>query len=330
MEEQYQLIKFEGMDINLFFAEGNPHINLNDILKAANSKKSILNWMRSRQTLEFLSSWEKRNNPNFKPVDFDTFGKKGKANLFRMTPKQWAELTNAIGISSKSGNLGGTYAHRYIAQRFAAWVDSDFELALTEKLDELLKVEQKVNSHELVSHDQVIYLLELIQVFKYVVNQEAIEKAHKEIYAANTKSKSPFAEYNDWRNEVLKLEPKKVDERLIAYCNEKNIAATKEMLNRPKKNKLLFYDKPQTVINAVWDFLKVANNGNVDTLLSLVDRMVRATTIEVYHENKDDLFRGKEDLKEFNNFHITILDNPKLIAAQKQLNIKPRKIKQLN
>ena len=81
--------------------------------------QEIQNWLRSRNTIEFLGIWERLNNPDFKPIEFDGFKNQARLNSFVLTPKQWIEKTNAIGIVSKAGRYGGTYAHKDIAFEFA-------------------------------------------------------------------------------------------------------------------------------------------------------------------------------------------------------------------
>ena len=88
----------------------------------------IKNWMRSRETLEFLGLWESLHNLNFKPVEFDGFRKQAGLNAFTMSPTKWIEGVNAVGIVSKSGRYGGTYAHSDIAFEFASWVSAEFKL----------------------------------------------------------------------------------------------------------------------------------------------------------------------------------------------------------
>ena len=82
----------------------------------------IQNWMRTRSAIEFLGLWEQLNNPNFKSIEFDAFRNESGSNSFTLTPKKWIESTKAIGIISKSGRYGGTYAHKDIAFEFASWI----------------------------------------------------------------------------------------------------------------------------------------------------------------------------------------------------------------
>jgi len=84
--------------------------------------------MRSRSTIEFLGLWEQFNNPYFKLVEFDQFKNEAGSNSFVLSPQKWIESTNAIGITSKSGRYGGTFAHKDIAFEFASWVSPEFKL----------------------------------------------------------------------------------------------------------------------------------------------------------------------------------------------------------
>ncbi|MDD3746980.1 MAG: KilA-N domain-containing protein [Anaerostipes sp.] len=107
------------------------YISLTDIARYKNPdepKDVIKNWMRSRSTLEFLGLWEQLNNPNFKGVDFDPFIKDAGSNSFTMSPQRWIKTLNAIGIISRVGKNGGTFAHSDIAFEFASWVSPEFKL----------------------------------------------------------------------------------------------------------------------------------------------------------------------------------------------------------
>lgn len=103
----------------------------------------IRNWLRNRNTVEFLGIWEHLNNPGFKPVEFDGFRKLAGLNSFTLTPKQWIEKTGAIGIISKAGRYGGTYAHKDIAFEFASWVSVEFKLYLIKEFQRLKEEERK-------------------------------------------------------------------------------------------------------------------------------------------------------------------------------------------
>jgi hypothetical protein len=103
----------------------------------------IRNWIRNRNTIEFLGIWEHLNNPDFKPVEFDGFRKVAGLHSFTLTPKQWIEKTSAIGLISKPGRYGGTYAHKDIAYEFASWISVEFKLYLIKEFQRLKDNERK-------------------------------------------------------------------------------------------------------------------------------------------------------------------------------------------
>lgn len=99
--------------------------------------------MRKRNTIELLGIWEYLHNPSFNPVAFDGFRKEAGLNSFVMTPRKWIGSVNAIGIISKPGRYGGTYAHRDIALEFASWISIEFKLYLLKEFQRLKEEEQK-------------------------------------------------------------------------------------------------------------------------------------------------------------------------------------------
>ena len=126
-----EIIHANGIDIGIYTEDfRNEYISITDIAryKSDEPKDVIKNWMRGKDTLEFLGLWEQLHNPSFKGVEFDAFRTQAGANAFTMSPKKWIEATNAIGIISKSGRYGGTYAHSDIAFEFASWISPEFKL----------------------------------------------------------------------------------------------------------------------------------------------------------------------------------------------------------
>jgi len=121
-------------------------ISLTDIAKYKNADDPrfvIQNWMRTRFTVEFLGIWEQLNNPDFNRVEFEAVKNEAGSNAFVMTPTKWASLTGAIGIVSKSGRYGGTYAHKDIAFEFASWVSVEFKLYLIKEFQRLKETEAR-------------------------------------------------------------------------------------------------------------------------------------------------------------------------------------------
>lgn len=124
-------INANGIEIRVSSTDESDYISLTDIAKKRNPEfpaDVIKNWMRSRSTIDFLGLWEKLNNPNFKLVEFDQFKQEAGTNSFVLPPQKWIDRTNAIGIISKSGRYGGTYAHTDIAFEFASWISPEFKL----------------------------------------------------------------------------------------------------------------------------------------------------------------------------------------------------------
>ena len=125
--------------------DGVDFINITDIAKQKNPidpNGVIANWMRNRNTIEFLGIWETLYNPNFNPLEFEGIRKEAGLNAFTMSPTRWVELTNAIGIVSQAGRYGGTYAQSDIAFEFASWISVEFRLYLVKEFQRLKAQEQ--------------------------------------------------------------------------------------------------------------------------------------------------------------------------------------------
>ena len=124
-------IHAKGTEITvLSTGDANDYISLTDIARYKSDAPDdvIKNWMRNRDTIEFLGLWEQLNSPDFKPVEFDGFRTQAGSNAFTMSPKKWIEATGAIGIVSKAGRYGGTFAQKDIAFEFASWISAEFKL----------------------------------------------------------------------------------------------------------------------------------------------------------------------------------------------------------
>lgn len=134
-----------GQQITLFKNENDDYISLTDIAKYKSEDPNdvIKNWLRSKDTIEFLGVWENINNPNFKPVEFDGFRNQAGRNAFTMSPTKWINTTNAIGLVTKSGRYGGTFAQKDIAFEFASWISAEFKLYIIQDYQRLKK-EKKI------------------------------------------------------------------------------------------------------------------------------------------------------------------------------------------
>lgn len=139
-------ISVQGNEISIISRGHADYLSLTDIAKYRNKDEPfaiINNWMRGRSTIEFLGLWEKLSNPDFKPLEFERFRSEAGSNYFVLSPQRWIESTHAIGIISKSGRYGGTYAHQDIAFEFATWISSEFKLYLIKEFQRLKEGERK-------------------------------------------------------------------------------------------------------------------------------------------------------------------------------------------
>ena len=138
-------IKVENTEITIVSVKESDYISLTDIAKYKTDDTSavIANWMRNRNTIEFLGIWETLYNPNFKPLEFEGFKKEAGLNAFTLSPLKWVNATDAIGFIVKSGRYGGTYAHKDIAFKFASWISVEFELYIVKEFQRLKEEEQK-------------------------------------------------------------------------------------------------------------------------------------------------------------------------------------------
>ncbi|MFS1703702.1 KilA-N domain-containing protein [Alteromonas sp. AMM-1] len=167
--------------------EGMEYICITDIAKYKNTDRSddlIRNWMRNRNTIEFLGIWEQLNNMNFNPVEFDGFKKEAGLNSFTLTPKQWIEKTNAIGIVSKAGRYGGTYAQKDIAFEFASWISVEFKLYLIKEFQRLKEQEFEQLGWDIRRNlAKVNYLIHTDAVKEYLIPEALSQQQVAYVYA---------------------------------------------------------------------------------------------------------------------------------------------------
>lgn len=138
-------ITVKDTSVTIISVNKNDYINLTDIAKyKSNDPTAVIgNWLRNRNTIEYLGIWESLYNPNFNPLEFEGFKKEAGLNAFTLSPTKWINTTNAIGIISKSGRYGGTYAHKDIAFKFASWISVEFELYIVKEFQRLKNEEHQ-------------------------------------------------------------------------------------------------------------------------------------------------------------------------------------------
>ena len=214
----------------------NDYISLTDIAKYKNTDDPrfvIQNWMRNRNTLEFMGLWEILNNPNFNRVQFDTFRNEAGLNRFTMTPSKWIESTDAIGIVSKAGRYGGTYAHYDIAMEFASWLSPEFKLYIIQdykrlKEDENSKLSLTWNLHREIS--KINYKIHTDAIKEYLLKDLTSEQlSFKYASEADMLNVALFNKRaKEWRNENPNL---KGNMRDYANINELLVLANMESYN---------------------------------------------------------------------------------------------------
>ena len=141
-----EILNVQGTSIILYEGNHGDFVSITDIARYRDSERSdyiLQNWMRNRSTIEFIGLWELFNNSDFNSIEFDGIKNMAGSNSFSLTPKRWIESTNAIGIVSKTGRYGGTYAHKDIAFEFASWLSSEFKFYLIREFQRLKEDEQK-------------------------------------------------------------------------------------------------------------------------------------------------------------------------------------------
>ena len=137
-------IDVNGVAVTVVKVGSEDYISLTDMMRSKDGEFFFHNWLRNRNTVEFLGTWEKVFNPEFNSAEFDIIKSKAGLNNFRLSAKEWTEKTHAIGIVSKAGRYGGTYAHKDIAFEFAMWISPEFKVYLIREFQRLKEEEQKL------------------------------------------------------------------------------------------------------------------------------------------------------------------------------------------
>ena len=231
-------IKVEDKLISIVRQNEQDYICLTDMLKAKDGSFFITDWLRNRNTLEFLSVWEKINNPNFNYGEFATIRNKSGLNSFKVSVKEWTEKTNAIGIFSKAGRYGGTYAHKDIAFEFGTWISPTFKLYLITEYQRLKEIE--TNQYNLEWNFKRIiskanYHIHTDAVKNYILPKKNYDK-NKEwlIYAdeADLLNVTLFGcTAKDWRDANPKYANQGMNIRDIASINELAVLSNLESMN---------------------------------------------------------------------------------------------------
>lgn len=164
-------ITVQNIDIILVKINNEDFISLTDIARSKNNdepKDVVKNWLRNKNTIEFLGLWETINNESFKGVEFDYFKNQAGLNSFTLSPTKWTESTNAIGLKTKAGRNGGTFAHIDIAFEFASWISAEFKLFL-------IKEFQRLKNNEIQKEQIAWNLSRNLSKINYKIHTDAIK-----------------------------------------------------------------------------------------------------------------------------------------------------------
>ena len=204
-----EIINVKDISISLFTKDyQNDYISLTDIARYKSDVPSdvIKNWLRNKDTLQFLSVWEQLNNPNFNSVEFDRIKSEAGFNAFTMSPKKWIDLTDSIGIVSQQGRYANTYAHSDIAFEFASWISSEFKLYIIKeyqrlKLDENSKLNLDWNLNREIS--KLNYKIHTDAVKEYIIPKiDTVRQKYAYANEADILNLALFGKTaNEWRIE---------------------------------------------------------------------------------------------------------------------------------
>ena len=241
-------INVKDIDVSILKINEADYISITDIAKYKTDDTSavIANWMRNRNTIEFLGIWETLYNPNFKPLEFEGFKKEAGLNAFTLSPLKWVTATNAMGIIVKSGRYGGTFAHKDIAFKFASWISVEFELYIVKEFQRLKDIEQKElgwsAKRELA---KINYHIHTNAVKQNLIPQELTPQQISLIYAneGDVLNMALFGiTAKDWRDENPDLKGNIRDyasiNELICLSNMENLNAVFIQENMPQSERL--------------------------------------------------------------------------------------------
>lgn len=235
-------ILVEDTEISVFLSEtaNDDYISLSDMAHYRDTNRTdyiIQNWLRNRNTIEYLGVWEQLNNPNFNSIEFDGIRNKSGLNSFILTPKKWAERTNAIGIRTKAGRYGGTYAHKDIAFNFGMWLSPIFQLYIVKEYQRLKEQE----NNPLLQHWDVKRLLSKVNyhvhtdaIKDYVIPKLSISQKKEHIIYAKEADLLNLALFGYTAKEWEEANPnlaKKINMRDTASINQLIVLSNMEAFN---------------------------------------------------------------------------------------------------
>lgn len=263
-------IEIQGKGISLLSKDKEDFISLTDIAKLSSKEPRFIirNWLSTKNTINYLGAWEELHNNHFNRAGFLTVRERFFNNSFSLSPKYWKEETSAIGIISKSGRYGGTYAHKDIAINFCYWLNPVFQIYLIKEFQRLKEIE--FNQYNLEWNVKRIltktnYLFQTEAVQKYILPQKNIGKDLEWLIYAEEADLLNVALFGctakEWREANSKLVKEKMNIRDIASINELAVLSNLESLNSEMiKDKLSKEDRFKKLLKVAKYQIEVLHN----------------------------------------------------------------------
>ena len=236
-----KILQIQDIPVSVVSLDNNDYICLTDMARFKDTERTnyvIQNWMRSRQTIEFVGLWEQLHNPNFKGVEFEAFRKEAGLNSFSLTPQRWITATNSIGIVSKSGRYGGTYAHKDIAFEFGSWLSPIFKLYLITEYQRLKEIESDSNKLEWNVRrilTKANYLIQTDAIQQHIIPQSNLSKQQEWIVYAEEADLLNVALFGytakQWRDVNIDLSNSNKNVRDFATINQLAVLSNLETHN---------------------------------------------------------------------------------------------------
>jgi hypothetical protein len=275
MSKEYKL-EVRGNVITILKVGEDDYISLTDIARYKDSEHTdtiIQNWMRNRNTVELLGLWETIHNPKFKPLEFEGFRNQAGLNSFVLTPKKWIEFTNAIGIVSKPGRNGGTFAHKDLAFEFAFWVSIEFKLYVIKEFQRLKNEENdrlKLNWNLNRTLAKINYRIHTDAIKENIIPQNLTKEQINQIYAseADVLNVALFGKTaKQWREQNPKLDGNIRDyatiEQLLVMANLESLNAEFIKMGLTQSERLIKLN--QTAISQIKSLTTNTNTKNLSS-----------------------------------------------------------------
>ena len=270
MANKISILKVNGIEIAMTKVNSNDFISLTDMIKAKDGDFFISDWLRNRNTLEYLAAWESLNNPNFNYGEFAIIKDRSGLNNFKISVKDWVARTNAIGITAKSGRYGGTYAHTDIAFNFGMWISPLFQLYIVREYQRLKEIESNQynlewNVKRLLS--KANYKIHTDAIDQYAIPKLTFSQRKEWVYAdeADLLNIIMFGcTAKQWRDANPQRALKGENLRDIASINDLAVLSNLESLNATLlKNGLSRKDRARILIETAKEQKKVLDSLDV-------------------------------------------------------------------